>query len=294
MRCRVPSRPTVLLAAATVAALALTGCGGSSESGPTATSDTPAAATSSSVAPATSAPASSITPVLTRTPRPSRTTPAPATTTAQAKPKATTRAASTATRLPLDLPTGDAEQAVTVVTSSSGDTTATVQRWSKDGSRWRKVGAAIDGYVGSGGVGRASEGSTRTPAGSYTLTQAFGRDSDPGTRLPYVRTTEDDFWISSPGPDYNTRQRCGDCGYDNGVNEHLREITPEYNYAVVIDYNTRNAPGGVKPGRGSAFFLHVENGEPTAGCVSIPQSRLVTLMQWLRPAAHPRILIGVS
>jgi len=61
---------------------------------------------------------------------------------------------------------------------------------------------------------------------------------------------------------------------------------------VVIDYNTRNAPGGVRQGAGSAFFLHVTDGSATAGCVAIPQSRLVPLMRWLTPAAHPRILIG--
>jgi L,D-peptidoglycan transpeptidase YkuD (ErfK/YbiS/YcfS/YnhG family) len=152
----------------------------------------------------------------------------------------------------------------------------------------------VDAYVGAGGIGRASEGSTRTPAGSFTLTQAFGRDSDPGTRLPYVKTTSDDYWISSPGPLYNTRQRCGNCGYDNGVNEHLREVTPEYDYAAVIDYNTRNAPGGVRAGKGSAFFLHIEDGAPTAGCVALPRADLLRVLTWLNPAHHPRILIGVD
>ena len=63
---------------------------------------------------------------------------------------------------------------------------------------------------------------------------------------------------------------------------------------MVIDYNTRNAPGGVHQGAGSAFFLHVTDGEPTAGCVAIPQADLVSIMTWLTPAAHPRILIGVA
>ena len=63
---------------------------------------------------------------------------------------------------------------------------------------------------------------------------------------------------------------------------------------MVIDYNTPNAPGGVRQGAGSAFFLHVTDGTPTAGCVAIPQSNLVTIMQWLTPGAHPRILIGVA
>ncbi len=38
---------------------------------------------------------------------------------------------------------------------------------------------------------------------------------------------------------------------------------------MVIDYNTANAPGGVRQGAGSAFFLHVAVGAPTEGCVAI-------------------------
>lgn len=132
--------------------------------------------------------------------------------------------------------------------------------------------------------------------GSFTLTQAFGRRSDPGTSLPYFRTTPADWWISQAGPLYNTHQRCSSgCSFTRGSpNEHLYYATPYYNYAVVIDYNTRNAPGGVDQGAGSAFFLHVTDGNPTAGCVAIDRDALVSLMRWLNPGAHPRILIGVG
>ena len=66
----------------------------------------------------------------------------------------------------------------------------------------------------------------------------------------------------------------GNCAFTRGdPNEHLYYETPYYDYAVVIDYNTRNAPGGVRPGAGSAFFLHVTDGAPTAGCVAVPPTR---------------------
>jgi L,D-peptidoglycan transpeptidase YkuD (ErfK/YbiS/YcfS/YnhG family) len=76
-------------------------------------------------------------------------------------------------------------------------------------------------------------------------------------------------------------------------NEHLYYETPAYDYAVVIDYNTTNT-GHVTQGAGSAFFLHVTDGFATAGCVAIPLDSLVSIMQWLDPADHPRILIGVG
>jgi L,D-peptidoglycan transpeptidase YkuD (ErfK/YbiS/YcfS/YnhG family) len=201
--------------------------------------------------------------------------------------------------LPLHFHTHGAAEVITVVAHSRSNTTATLQAWSKVGdNRWRKHGKSVTAWVGADGLGGASESRSATPIGSFTLTRAFGADSDPGTALPYVHTTLADWWISQEGPLYNTLQHCSShCAFNQGdPNEHLRTETPYYNYAVVIDYNTRNAPGGVRPGAGSAFFLHVHptGTGPTAGCVSIPQAKLVHLMQWLHPGAHPRILIGTN
>jgi L,D-peptidoglycan transpeptidase YkuD (ErfK/YbiS/YcfS/YnhG family) len=205
--------------------------------------------------------------------------------------------APTGQALPLRFSTGSATRVITVVASSSGATTATLQAWSKAaGGGWRRYGSAVTAHVGADGLStQPSESRSATPIGSFTLTQAFGRDANPGTGLPYFQTRPSDWWISQAGPLYNTHQRCSSgCPFTLGSpNEHLYYETPYYNYAVVIDYNTRNAPGGVRQGAGSAFFLHVTDGNPTAGCVAIAQARLVTLMQWLTPSAHPRILIGV-
>jgi L,D-peptidoglycan transpeptidase YkuD (ErfK/YbiS/YcfS/YnhG family) len=206
-----------------------------------------------------------------------------------------TSASVSVSALPLHLSTGDAGQVITVTAASSTSTTGTLRAWRRVAGGWRPVGPRVIAYLGADGIGQASEQSSRTPAGSYTLTQAFGHDADPGTALPYVHTTAADWWISEAGPLYNTRQHCSSgCGFTQGApNEPLYETMPFYRYAVVIDYNTRNAPGGVQAGSGSAFFLHVAVGEPTQGCVAIAQDQLVRLLRWLTPAQHPRILIGV-
>jgi L,D-peptidoglycan transpeptidase YkuD (ErfK/YbiS/YcfS/YnhG family) len=200
--------------------------------------------------------------------------------------------------LPVRYSTGSATRVITVTGRSTHSTTATLQAWTKAaGGGWIKYGSSVTAHVGADGLStHPSETRSATPIGSFTLTQAFGYYSDPGTALPYFKTRSSDWWISQPGKLYNTHQRCSShCAFTRGgANEHLHYETPFYNYAVVIDYNTRNAPGGVRAGAGSAFFLHVTDGHPTAGCVSIPQSKLVTIMRWLTPAAHPRILIGVS
>jgi L,D-peptidoglycan transpeptidase YkuD (ErfK/YbiS/YcfS/YnhG family) len=65
-------------------------------------------------------------------------------------------------------------------------------------------------------------------------------------------------------------------------------IFPQYRYFAVIDYNAHPAVAG----RGSAIFLHVSTGRPTAGCISLPEPELVRTLRWLRPGAEVRI--GIS
>jgi L,D-peptidoglycan transpeptidase YkuD (ErfK/YbiS/YcfS/YnhG family) len=182
---------------------------------------------------------------------------------------------------------------ITVVASSTGSTTAMLQAWSKaPGGGWLQYGSAVTAHVGADGLTtQPSETKSATPMGSFTLTLAFGALGNPGTSLPYFRTDASDWWISQSGSLYNTHQRCSaGCPFTQGdPNEHLRAITPQYNYAVVIDYN--RFP--VRPGAGSAFFLHVTDGSATAGCVAISEDALVMIMRWLTPSAHPHILIGV-
>jgi L,D-peptidoglycan transpeptidase YkuD (ErfK/YbiS/YcfS/YnhG family) len=208
--------------------------------------------------------------------------------------------AATGRQLPLHFRTHNATKVITVTAQSRGSTTARLQAWTKaPGGGWFRHGRSVVAHVGADGLStQASEYRSATPIGSFTLTHAFGRNADPGTRLAYLRTRPSDWWISEAGPLYNTHQRCSSgCAFRRGSpNEHLDYETPFYNYAVVIDYNTRNSPTGVVPGRGSAFFLHVHPAGTgaTAGCVSIPQAKLVRLMRWLNFAAHPRILIGVG
>ncbi|WP_090476038.1 L,D-transpeptidase family protein [Nakamurella panacisegetis] len=184
---------------------------------------------------------------------------------------------------------GNATQIITVSASSRYSTTATLIAWQKqtNGSWARKFGP-VTAHLGQDGVGAPSEYSSRTPAGTWTLTQAFGRSSNPGTGLSYFRTDPLDWWDENPdSPTYNRHVRSSSS--PGGSSEHLYYEVPYYNYAVVMNVNTAGVPGG-----GSAFFLHVTDGGPTAGCVSIDQGTLVKIMQWLKPGGHPRIAIGVS
>jgi L,D-peptidoglycan transpeptidase YkuD (ErfK/YbiS/YcfS/YnhG family) len=181
---------------------------------------------------------------------------------------------------------------VTVAAASARSTTAKLTAWQLGPAGWTAVLGPVTARIGSAGVGAASESTTRTPAGTFTLTEAFGRAGNPGTGLPYRVVDAQDWWVSdATSPLYNQHTRCaaGTCPFAEAAGENLAAAGSVYDHAVVIDYNR----GGV-PGAGSAFFLHVTNGGPTAGCVAIDRGSVTTLLRWLDPAARPLIAIGVG
>jgi L,D-peptidoglycan transpeptidase YkuD (ErfK/YbiS/YcfS/YnhG family) len=180
-----------------------------------------------------------------------------------------------------------ANQLITVRVSSSSATVGLLRAYDKVDGRWKLRLGPVTARVGSGGVGQASEGSTRTPRGSYPLTEAFGRLADPGTDMPYFRTDTRDWWDgNSSSPTYNQHVRR--ITSPGGASENLYDVGAAYDYAVVIGYNRLQVPGA-----GSAFFLHRSNGTATAGCVAVSKPNLVRLLRWLDPAKNPWIRIGV-
>ncbi|MFB9924039.1 L,D-transpeptidase [Amycolatopsis halotolerans] len=160
--------------------------------------------------------------------------------------------------------------------------------WDHDGDRWVRALGPYPAEVGAQGIGVAREGLSLTPAGIWPLTEAFGIEPNPGTRLPYRQVTTSDWWVSDVhSPLYNTHYRGTPGQFDEAAGENLGAAGPAYAHAVVIDYN--RSP--VVPGAGSAFFLHVTTGGPTAGCVALAQNDLIAVLRWLDPARKPVIAI---
>jgi L,D-peptidoglycan transpeptidase YkuD (ErfK/YbiS/YcfS/YnhG family) len=180
-----------------------------------------------------------------------------------------------------------ANQLITVRVSSPTATVGLLRAYDRVDGVWKLRIGPVTARVGAGGVGQAAEGSTRTPAGDYPLPTAFGRQSNPGTTMPYFRTTTRDWWdgnVTSPTYNQHLRQ-VADPG---GASENLYAAGAVYDYAAVIGYNLEGTPGA-----GSAFFLHVSNGRSTAGCVAISRTAMVQVLRWMNPARHPWIRIGV-
>jgi len=138
------------------------------------------------------------------------------------------------------------------------------------------------GHVGRHGVaapGAKREGDGKTPYGAYPMRGGFGIYANPGFRSSWLVTSWRDVWVdSSRSKLYNTHQRRPANG--RWASAETMRVSPAYNYAQVIGYNERRVPG-----RGSAIFLHVDQGRGTAGCVSLPTSSLLSVLRWEKPGA---------
>jgi L,D-peptidoglycan transpeptidase YkuD (ErfK/YbiS/YcfS/YnhG family) len=177
---------------------------------------------------------------------------------------------------------------VTAPTARSTTATLTVRECGK------RVFGPWRARVGRNGLSaHHREGDGTTPTGTFRVGPVvYGIDPDPGVSLRYHRLACGDWWDEDPrSATYNMFRHvaCGARPAFGGGSEALWRISPQYRYFAVIGFNT-----GAVPGHGSAIFLHVSAGHPTAGCVSLPESQLLRVLRWLRPAAHPVVHLGIS
>jgi len=184
-------------------------------------------------------------------------------------------------------------QLVTVVASAHA-TSGTLSTWVRAGRCWRRVGGPWTARLGRSGLStHKREGDGATPTGTYRFgATMYGIAPNPGLRFRYHRLVCGDWWNEDPvSHTYNTFQHvaCGRAPPFGGGSEALWRISPQYRYFAVIAYNA----GPTVPGRGSAIFLHVAVGA-TAGCVSLPENRLVQVLRWLKPSARPLIRLGIA
>lgn len=199
--------------------------------------------------------------------------------------------------------TGGGSQLITAVTSGStnGARSGTLSWWERRGGRWVQVGSTSARFGVKGLSDNRVEGDGTTPTGLYGLPSAFGIKPNPGSGLPWRRVDAGSWWDENAlDARYNTWYQdcpssvCWEARTDpDHASEHLIEYTPQYNYAVVIGFNTGTAK--VRPPArpsGSGIFIHVSGSGYTAGCISIGQSALVSLLRWLDPGAAPHIAIG--
>lgn len=183
---------------------------------------------------------------------------------------------------------GQPSQWIVVGVPEADATTGTLTVFQRSGQQWKAVLGPTKAMVGSLGVGEPADGVHRTPEGTFTFDQAFGREPNPGTKMPYFQATDQDWWDEdASSPTYNTHVRSPES--PSSITENLYDSGPVYDYAVNIAVNPQRIPGKV-----SGIFLHVTDDTPTWGCVAIGREEMRSILAWLDPAADPRITIGVG
>lgn len=169
------------------------------------------------------------------------------------------------------------------VVAGVGETTAWVSLHEKDESgAWKQL-MTTPGYIGKHGLGKQAEGDGMTPVGTFSFNAAFGIAEDPGCALAYHQVTDEDYWSGDQreGYGYNEMVSLRDLpDLNTGDSEHIVDYSREYQYCLNISYNEAGTPG-----LGSAIFLHCLGAlKPyTGGCVAIPQEKMLTVMQRVRP-----------
>jgi L,D-peptidoglycan transpeptidase YkuD (ErfK/YbiS/YcfS/YnhG family) len=252
------------LTAIGLAALALVGVG--PFRAPLANLEQPAATTPAGATPSGTAPASEANAAV---PAPSPTAPTQATPTPRGLPLGARTLSTIARRT---------SQVVVVRGAGTGSSAATVELYERNAADWIRV-ARWQGHVGKQGwASRHVEGDLKTPVGTFALSDAGGRKPDPGSDLPYHRSTAFEPPPRQPG--------FGD------------SMADAFDYVIAVDYNRiagKSPLDSARPlgtGRGGGIWLHVDHDGPTHGCVSIPQAGVRYLLLHLKVESHPVVVMG--
>ncbi|WP_449351470.1 L,D-transpeptidase family protein [Streptomyces shaanxiensis] len=171
----------------------------------------------------------------------------------------------------------DARQAVVVTGEDRDSSDSTVVLYQRTEAGWR-AGASWPAHNAlKGWTDHHLAGDLHSPIGVFALTDAGGLLRDPGTKLPYDRSSS----FTAPGTGFEGEPLAG-----------------SFDYVIAIDYNRRpgtspldwTRPMGA--GRGGGIWLHVDHGGPTHGCVSIAAEHMKELLRTLDPDLHPVVVMG--
>ncbi|MEU6812668.1 L,D-transpeptidase family protein [Streptomyces sp. NPDC046831] len=170
----------------------------------------------------------------------------------------------------------DTRQVVAVYGESEDSPDSTLVLYEKRGSQW-ELTAGWPAHNGKQGWTTDHRmGDERSPVGVFTLSDAGGVLPDPGTRFPYL---QDEQAFTSPY-------------YWDESHWH------DFDYVIAIDYNRRR---GVPPddptrpqgeAKGGGIWLHLDHGNGTLGCVSVPKEAMERLLRTLDPKQNPVVVMG--
>ncbi|MFM9615646.1 L,D-transpeptidase family protein [Streptomyces niveiscabiei] len=166
-------------------------------------------------------------------------------------------------------------QVVAVYGDGRNSPDATAVLYIKQGRTWQKESSWPAHNARKGWTTDHHENDGRSPVGVFTLTDAGGVLKNPGTKLPYTRSSafETPSWWQKP-------------------------YRHDFDYVIAIDYNRIKGTSPSDPTRpegekkGGSIWLHMDQGSGTSACVSLSKAGMEHLLRTLDPAAHPVVVMG--
>jgi len=208
--------------------------------------------------------------------------------------------------LTVDAKTVKTEQLIVVVAQAWNDNSGHLQRYEKIYGKWQKVGCSIAVKLGRNGLGWGRglyaipkdakyikrEGDGRSPAGIFTLKQAFGY-APFDVKYPYRVYRETDHCVDDVHSKfYNKIVDSRKISIDYHSKEHMKFPKDFYRYGIVVNHNHIDEKGAL-PGAGSCIFIHIKK-VPTAGCTVMQEAEIKEIIRWLDPEKHPLLIQGTK
>jgi L,D-peptidoglycan transpeptidase YkuD (ErfK/YbiS/YcfS/YnhG family) len=177
-----------------------------------------------------------------------------------------------------------------------------LQRLQKVNGKWEQVGEPMDVLFGKHGlawgrgeiVGQGAgptkvERDDRAPAGIFKIGVIYTYDQSlpSGSDYPFHTVKPGDAWVDDvSSPNYNQHIEV-DPNNPPGWYQKAKMRLGDFAYRWLIEIRHNSDPP--VPGYGSAIFFHIRRGpaRPSAGCTTMAETNLVTLIRWLRSAANP-------
>jgi L,D-peptidoglycan transpeptidase YkuD (ErfK/YbiS/YcfS/YnhG family) len=143
--------------------------------------------------------------------------------------------------------------------------------------------------TGSGGAPEKVERDNRAPAGVFKIGTIYTYDQalPAGADYPFHTVTAADTWVDDlNNPHYNQHVVVDPKNPPPWYNKAKMRLG-DFAYHWLIEIRHNSDPP--VPGFGSAIFFHIRRGptRPSAGCTTMAESDLVTVVKWLRTADEP-------
>ncbi|MGW3493164.1 hypothetical protein [Streptomyces sp. NPDC001020] len=169
----------------------------------------------------------------------------------------------------------DSRQVVAVYGDDEDSPDSTIVLYAKRGTIWSEAGRWRGHNGRKGWTTDHHEDDLRSPVGVFTLSDAGGVLEDPGTRLPYDQSEA-----------YEVPEAWGEA--------HRRD----FYYVIAVDYNRVRGTPPVDPTRpegqtkGGSIWMHLDHGDGTLACISLPEAGIRHLLRTLDPERDPVVVMG--